>query len=89
MQKLGLVLIILSFSPWLIIALVIPFLPLSVAQKALLIPVMLVVAELIFWLGVLLVGKELAQKYRRYLNRRHLLMRLKRFWRRRKRKTTN
>lgn len=89
MQKLGLVLIILSFSPWLIIALVIPFLPLSVAQKALLIPVMLVVAELIFWLGVLLVGKELAQKYRRYLNRRYLLMRLKRFWRRRKRKTTD
>jgi hypothetical protein len=87
MQKLGLVLITFSFSPWLIVPFVVPFLPLSLSQKALLIPALLVIGEVMFWVGVLLVGKEVADKYRRYLNRRHLGMRCKRFWRRsRKRK---
>ncbi|MBD2384312.1 transporter suffix domain-containing protein [Cylindrospermum sp. FACHB-282] len=86
MQKLGLVLIILSFSPWLIVPFVVPFLPISITQKAFLIPVMLVVAELTFWLGLLLVGKEVAQRYRRYLRRRYLGMRLKRLWRPRRKR---
>jgi hypothetical protein len=81
MQKLGLILIIVSFSPWLAIAIIVPFLPISVAQKALLVPALLVLAEVLFWLGALLLGKEVVQKYRRYLSFRYLRIQLKRFWR--------
>ncbi|MDB9438073.1 hypothetical protein BMF77_02260 [Dolichospermum sp. UHCC 0315A] len=85
MQKLGLVLIIISFLPWLIIAVIVPFLPISLAQKAILVPVLLVLAEVLFWLGALLVGKEVVQKYRRYLNFRYLNILVKR-WKRKNRK---
>lgn len=81
MQKLGLVLIIISFLPWLIIAVIVPFLPISLGQKGLLIPALLILAEVLFWLGALLVGKEVVQKYRRYFNFRYLRILLKR-WKR-------
>jgi hypothetical protein len=87
MQKLGLVLIIVSFSPWLAIAIIVPFLPISVAQKALLVPALLVLAEVLFWLGALLVGKEIVQRYRRYLSFRYLKILLRKFKRRRNKKT--
>ena len=67
MQKLGLGLIIVSFVPWLAIFFV-PSLALNLAQKAALVPSLAIIAEVIFWLGVLIVGKEAAQKYRQYLN---------------------
>jgi hypothetical protein len=85
MQKLGLVLIIISFLPWLIIAVIVPFLPISLGQKGLLIPALLILAEVLFWLGALLVGKEVVQKYRRYLNFRYLNILVKR-WKRKNRK---
>jgi hypothetical protein len=85
MQKFGLVLIIISFLPWLIIAVIVPFIPISLAQKAILVPALLVLAEVLFWLGALLVGKEVVQKYRRYLNFRYLNILVKR-WRRKHRK---
>jgi hypothetical protein len=84
MQKLGLFLIIISFLPWLAMA-ILPFISLSVAQKALLVPALLVFAEVIFWLGALLVGKEVVQRYRRYLNFRYLRILFKR-WKRKNRK---
>ena len=68
MQKLGLFLIVFSFLPWVAILLVVPLLPLAIAQKALLVPILAVVAEVTFWVGLVLVGKEAATKYRRYLN---------------------
>ncbi len=85
MQKLGLGLMIISFLPWLIIAVIVPFLPIPLAQKALLVPALLVFAEVLFWLGVLLVGKEVVQKYRRYLSFRYLNILVKR-WKRKNRK---
>ncbi|MBO1054453.1 MAG: transporter suffix domain-containing protein [Dolichospermum sp.] len=85
MQKLGLVLIIISFLPWLAIAVIVPFLPISLAQKAILVPALLVLAEVLFWPGTLLVGKEVVQRYRRYLSFRYLRILLKR-WRRKHRK---
>ena len=72
MQKLGLVLIVGSFLPWLAIVLIVPLLPLSIAQKAIIVPVLLVVAEVLFWLGLQMVGKVAAQKYRRYLSPSYL-----------------
>ncbi|WP_369797084.1 transporter suffix domain-containing protein [Kamptonema formosum] len=53
-----------------------PVLPLTVGQKALLVPVLAVLAEVAFWLGLLLVGKEAAAKYRRYFRPRYVWKRL-------------
>ena len=80
MQKLGLGLIIASFVPWLAI-LFVPSLALTLAQKAALVPSLAIIAEVIFWLGVLIVGKEATQKYRQYLNIVTLWRQLKK-WRR-------
>ncbi len=80
MQKLGLGLIIVSFVPWVAI-LFVPSLALSLAQKAALVPILAIIAEVIFWLGVLIIGKEAAQKYRQYLNIVSLWRQLKKWWR--------
>lgn len=66
MQKLGLFLIVVSFLPWAAIAFVLPWLPLTLAQKAVLVPVLLGLAEVLFWPGVLIVGKETAQRYKQF-----------------------
>jgi hypothetical protein len=79
MHKLGLILIVVSFLPWFAIPLVVPFLPLSVTQKAASVPVLLVVAEILFWLGVLVVGKEVAQRYRQYLTLGYLKKQVRKF----------
>ncbi len=79
-RHLGLVLIVVSFLPWAAIPLIVPILSLSLQNKALLVPILAVVAEVTFWLGLLLVGKEAAQRYRRYLNFRYLRQQLKKFW---------
>lgn len=71
MQNLGLFLIVISFVPW-IAVLIVPLLPLSTTQKALMVPVLAVVAELLFWLGLLIVGKEAARRYRHYLSPRYI-----------------
>jgi len=44
----------------------------------LLIPVLLVLAEVLFWLGLLIVGKEAAQRYKQFFNFRALWRSLKR-----------
>lgn len=80
MQKLGLGLIIISFVPWVAI-LFIPSLALTLAQKAALVPILAIIAEVIFWLGILIVGKEAATKYRQYLNFNALWRQFKK-WRR-------
>jgi hypothetical protein len=78
MQKLGLVLVVVSFAPWAAIAFVLPWLPITTTQKALLVPVLLVLAEILFWLGLLIVGKEAAQRYKQFFNFRGLWRSLKR-----------
>ncbi|MEG4417662.1 transporter suffix domain-containing protein [Microcoleus sp. LAD1_D5] len=82
MQKLGLFLFVISFLPWLAIFLVGPFLPLDITQKTTLSVVLAVVAEVCFWISVVLLGKEVVTKYRRYLNPRYLWKKIKKFNRR-------
>ena len=82
MQKLGLVLFIVSFVPWLAILFVVPFLPLDITQKTTLSVVLAVVAEVCFWMSVILLGKEVVTKYRRYLNPRYLWKKIINFYRR-------
>ncbi len=71
MKQLGVVLIIVSCLVWLAIVAV-PLLPLTLAQKAAIVPGLLILGELFFWVGALLVGKEVAERYRHWLNPRYL-----------------
>ena len=66
-SKLGLVLIVTSCLLWAVV-LAVPLLPYSIAQRSLIATSLIVISELIFWLGILLAGKELAHRYRRNLN---------------------
>ncbi|WP_228056994.1 transporter suffix domain-containing protein [Tychonema sp. LEGE 07203] len=81
-QKLGLFLFIASFLPWLAILFIVPFLPLSLAEKTTIDIVLAVGAEICFWISVVLLGKEVVTKYRRYLNPRYLWKKIRNFNRR-------
>lgn len=81
MKKLGVVLLIVSFLPWLG-AFAVPFLPLTVAQKAVFTPALFFIGELLFWGGVLLVGKEVADRYRRWFSPCYVWRQIKRALRR-------
>jgi hypothetical protein len=61
--KLGVGLAIGSFIPWCLLP-VLPFLPLPVGQKAIAAGLMVGGAEVMFWVGVVLAGKAVIQRYR-------------------------
>ncbi|QPC45595.1 transporter suffix domain-containing protein [Mangrovibacillus cuniculi] len=65
LYRTGITLIVLSTVLWILLV-VIPFLPLTNHQKALGISLSLLVAEIFFWIGAILVGKEVAGKMRRF-----------------------
>ncbi len=65
--KLGLIFIIVSIPLFLSLPLI-PFLDLEGNQKITLTSIVFISAEIIFWSGGLLVGKELFQKYKTRLN---------------------
>ncbi|GEL05154.1 transporter suffix domain-containing protein [Rummeliibacillus sp. G93] len=65
--KLGIGLLIFSMILWLIPVMT-PFFPISTKLKAGIITSVLIIAEIIFWIGALLVGKEAAAKFKSYLN---------------------
>ncbi|MGE7758689.1 transporter suffix domain-containing protein [Peribacillus sp. NPDC097895] len=65
--KIGLGFLIVSLLTW-IIPVIAPFTPFSTAVKAGVITGAIVFAEVMFWVGALLVGKEVAAKYKGYLN---------------------
>lgn len=65
--RIGMILIISSFIVW-VMPLGIPFLPISGKMKAISITSALVMAEVLFWVGALMVGKEAARKIRKALN---------------------
>ncbi|MCZ8532933.1 transporter suffix domain-containing protein [Psychrobacillus psychrodurans] len=67
LYKLGIGLLIISFSIWLI-PIITPFTPLPTKVKAVTITISIIIAEVMFWIGALLVGKEVAAKFKSYLN---------------------
>ena len=71
MKQFGFVLIVLSCLVWLAIVAV-PLMPFTLGQKAAIVPGLLILGEILFWIGALLVGKEVAQRYRHWLNPRQL-----------------
>ncbi len=65
--KLGLALVIISIPIFLALPLI-PFLEMETNVKVTLGTILLVVAEVVFWSGGLLLGKELFTKYKSYMN---------------------
>jgi hypothetical protein len=70
-KNLPLFLILISFIPWLLI-LALPFTGLDIATKAIAVPILAVLAEILFWVGIAIAGKDAAQRYRRYFSPKFL-----------------
>jgi hypothetical protein len=69
-HKLGFILILISCVMW-VAVLFVPMLPLSLTHKSLFSTGLLLISEAIFWLGIVLSGRELAHRYRQSLNPYH------------------
>jgi len=50
---------------------VVPFLPLSLAQKGVTVTAIVIGMEVTWWVGLAIIGKELITKYKKYLNPRN------------------
>jgi spore maturation protein SpmA len=79
MQKIGLIAIWISFGLWGVVAIV-SISSLTISQKAISIPILLLISEIAFWLGVVVVGKTVADRYRKQLDPRRLWKAIKKFW---------
>lgn len=66
-KKLGIVLIIISFILWIFI-LGAPWLPMSTVLKASMVTILIILGEIFFWGGTVLVGKDIVKKYSQCLN---------------------
>jgi hypothetical protein len=80
MKKLGPLLILFSVVPWFAV-LSVPLWALTLSQKAILVPILIVVGEVLFWIGILLVGKTAAEHYRQWFNPKRVWLRLKKRFR--------
>lgn len=67
LARVGVGLLLLSFVPYLLL-LALPFLPLSPAQKSLTAGTFVAVGEVMFWLGALFAGREVALRFREKLS---------------------
>jgi hypothetical protein len=76
LKKLGIVLFILSFVLYALI-LMVPLLPVSLQTKTLITTLLVVVGEISFWSGGLILGKEVVRKYRRFFNPKNWFARQK------------
>ena len=66
-KKMGIILIIASFILYGSI-LLIPFTPFTSGTKVVLGTALAVAGEVSFWVGGIILGKEVVQKYKKYLN---------------------
>ncbi|WP_257348527.1 transporter suffix domain-containing protein [Pseudalkalibacillus decolorationis] len=69
-RKLGIGLLIFSLVAWGLI-LAVPFLPVEVKTKIIISSGLAVIAEIAFWIGGILLGKEVVRRYRKQLNPRN------------------
>ncbi|WP_035790081.1 transporter suffix domain-containing protein [Clostridium beijerinckii] len=65
-KKLGILLIIISFIPWIFI-LGVPWLDIDVGIKAIIVTVFIVLGEVLFWVGAVLAGRDIVKKYIRWI----------------------
>lgn len=68
-RLIGISLVVLSLIFYGLIPLL-PFFPLTASQKIAAIPALAVFGESAFWIGGVLLGKEVVSRYRQYLNPR-------------------
>ena len=66
-MRVGLIILAISLVFWAFLP-IIPFLPLSAGKKTLIGGITFLLAEVTFWGGALLAGKEVVQKYQDRLN---------------------
>src|SRR5699024_4238868 len=66
-KRVGIFLFALSFILF-GIAFVTPFLPFPTSAKVIIAPSLAVLGEVAFWIGGIIVGKELMKRYRKHLN---------------------
>ena len=69
-RQIGIFLVILSFLFYGSI-LLIPILPLHTTQKVAVAPILALIGELAFWIGGVLLGKEVVSRYRSFFNPRN------------------
>jgi hypothetical protein len=69
LYRIGISLIIFSFLIW-AIPVIVPFTSVNSSVKVIVVTGSLILAEITFWVGVAIVGKEVAMKFRGYLNPR-------------------
>jgi len=67
LYKLGWLLIMISFVCWGVIV-ILPFFPLSLSFKTASITFAVILAEVLFWIGAVFVGKEVVAKYKAQLH---------------------
>jgi hypothetical protein len=72
-------LVIISFVFWLLV-LTLPWLPLVNSQRLFASAVLIVMAEVIFWLGALIVGRQAINRYRKHLSWRNMRRNIRRIW---------
>jgi len=77
LYRFGIGLLILAVLFW-IIAAIAPFTPFSIMVKTGIVTGSLIIGEILFWIGAVIVGKEVVTKYKSYLNPKN--------WRKKRRK---
>ena len=68
--KTGIGLIVISFLLYASL-LAVPFLKICVTAKLSITPVIVIIGEILFWVGGILVGKEFIMKYRKNINQKN------------------
>ncbi|HEX3021937.1 MAG TPA: transporter suffix domain-containing protein, partial [Lachnospiraceae bacterium] len=66
-RKLAIIAVILSFLLYALLP-VVGFIPISIKIKTVLIPSMMVISEILFWVGGAILGKDVISKYKRFFN---------------------
>jgi hypothetical protein len=69
LTTIGIILISLSVLIYLMVFAV-PFLPLTLVQKGLIVPSLIIAGEIAWWAGVVVLGKQLITRYKKYLDPR-------------------
>ena len=72
MKRIAIILVFLSFVLYGLL-LIVPFMPLAGSTKIWLSTFIVVVGEVSFWVGGIILGKEVVSKYRKHLNPKYWL----------------
>ncbi|MEI6577733.1 MAG: transporter suffix domain-containing protein [Bacteroidota bacterium] len=69
MKRFGIILILMS-GIFFGLIFAVPFLPYTIGQKGIITTVLVVCGEIAWWVGVVILGKEVVAKYKKFLDPR-------------------